>query len=66
MTQLLPGIAVTYYGEEIGMDNSYTSWEQTKDPWALSVGPERFETYARDNFRRPFPWDNSTSAGLWN
>lgn len=63
MVQLLPGVAITYYGEELGMENSYTSWEETKDPWALNVGPERFKAFSRDNLRRPFPWDNSTSAG---
>lgn len=63
MVQLLPGVAVTYYGEEIGMEDTYYTWEQSKDPQGLSQGPENYHSQSRDKVRAPFPWDNSTSAG---
>lgn len=63
MVQLLPGIAVTYYGDEIGMENTYYTWDQTIDPQGLNVGPLRYEVESRDKVRAPFQWDNSTSAG---
>lgn len=63
MTQLLPGIAVTYYGEEIGMEDSYVSWNDTVDPWGRNGGPDNYWSLTRDKVRKPFQWDNSTSAG---
>nr|CAD7451878.1 unnamed protein product [Timema tahoe] len=63
---LLPGVAVTYNGEEIGMEDTSVSWEQTKDPQALDAGPERYLQYTRDPERTPFQWDDTTSAGFSN
>nr|CAD7410531.1 unnamed protein product [Timema poppensis] len=63
---LLPGVAVTYNGEEIGMEDTYVSWEQTKDPQALDAGPERYLQYTRDPERTPFQWDDTTSSGFSN
>ena len=31
---LLPGTAITYYGEEIGMEDIWVSYEDTQDPFA--------------------------------
>ena len=39
---LLPGVAVTYNGEEIGMVNTEVSWEDTVDPAGLNCGEEHF------------------------
>nr|CAD7263069.1 unnamed protein product [Timema shepardi] len=63
---LLPGVAVTYNGEEIGMEDTPVSWEQTKDPQALDAGPERYLQYTRDPERTPFQWDDTTSSGFSN
>ena len=66
MTLLLPGVCVTYLGDEIGMKNTWVSWEDTVDPQGLNVGIKEYENYSRDPERTPFQWDNSTSAGKSN
>ena len=42
LSLLLPGVAVTYNGEEIGMVNTEVSWEDTVDPAGLSCGEEHY------------------------
>ncbi|XP_026672580.1 alpha-glucosidase-like isoform X5 [Ceratina calcarata] len=64
MTLLLPGIGVTYYGEEIGMTDAYISWEENQDPEGCLAGPEKYLSQTRDPERTPFQWDNSTAAGF--
>ncbi|KAF2362999.1 Glycosyl hydrolase family 13 catalytic domain [Trinorchestia longiramus] len=66
MTLLLPGTAVTYYGEEIGMENTFVSYEDTQDTAACIWGPERYTEFSRDPERTPMQWDNSTNAGFTN
>ena len=61
--QLLPGVSVTYNGEEIGMENTYITWEQCVDPQGIHAGPEGYLEATRDLERTPFQWDNTTSAG---
>lgn len=62
---LLPGVAVTYQGEEIGMKDGYVSWEDTKDVSACNQGnPDNYLEYSRDPARTPYHWDSSTSAGF--
>ncbi len=39
---MLPGTAVTYQGEEIGMLDAKVSFEQTVDPWGKNFGPVRY------------------------
>ncbi|XP_055375861.1 maltase 2-like isoform X2 [Condylostylus longicornis] len=61
----LPGIAVTYNGEEIGMiDYREITWEETKDPAALNTNKEVYKKYSRDPERTPFQWDDSKNAGF--
>ncbi|CAG2065508.1 unnamed protein product, partial [Timema podura] len=64
LLMVLPGVAVTYNGEEIGMEDTSISWEQTKDPNGLYVGSRRYTKFSRDPQRTPFQWDTSTSAGF--
>nr|CAD7575117.1 unnamed protein product [Timema californicum] len=64
IAQLLPGTAVTYMGEEIAMEDTFISWEQTVDPPGLNAGPERYQLFSRDPERTPYQWDNTTSAGF--
>nr|CAD7451871.1 unnamed protein product [Timema tahoe] len=63
IAQLLPGTAVTYMGEEIAMEDTFISWEQTVDPPGLNAGPQRYQLFSRDPERTPYQWDNTTSAG---
>lgn len=65
LNMLLPGVAVTYQGEEIGMRDGYVSWEDTVDVEACNRGDEdTYHLYSRDPARTPYHWDNSTSAGF--
>ena len=63
---LLPGVAVTYQGEEIGMLNTNISWENTVDPAGLNCGPDRYQEpgCSRDPERTPLQWDTTEQAGF--
>jgi alpha-glucosidase len=60
---LLPGTAITYYGEEIGMENTFISWEQTVDPAGVNAGRHKYLNRSRDPERTPFQWDDTPYAG---
>lgn len=62
--QTLPGIAVTYNGEEYGMEDVNPSWEDSVDPQACNASPETYLIYSRDPARTPFRWDSSPNAGF--
>ncbi|XP_012267100.2 maltase 2-like [Athalia rosae] len=64
LCSILPGIVVTYYGDEIGMLDGEISWEESVDPLACNSDRDHYELYTRDPARTPFQWDNSTSAGF--
>ncbi|XP_058808066.1 alpha-glucosidase-like [Phymastichus coffea] len=64
IVQLLPGVGVTYYGDEIGMEDTWLSWEETQDPQGCNAGQQSYETASRDPARTPFQWDDTTSAGF--
>ncbi|XP_055592081.1 maltase A3-like [Uranotaenia lowii] len=64
MALCLPGVSVTYQGEEIGMTDVWISWEDTKDPGACNAGPDRYTEKSRDPCRTPFQWDDSAMAGF--
>ncbi|KAF7393741.1 hypothetical protein HZH68_010560 [Vespula germanica] len=65
LPMILPGVAVTYYGEEIGMvDKNDISWEDTQDPQACNAGKDKYQSRSRDPNRTPFQWDNSKNAGF--
>ncbi|XP_018793242.1 PREDICTED: maltase 2-like isoform X2 [Bactrocera latifrons] len=60
----LPGVAVTYNGEEIGMqDYRDISWEDTVDPPARNVGREKYKEVSRDPERTPYQWNTQKNAG---
>ncbi|XP_050092930.1 maltase A3-like [Anopheles aquasalis] len=60
----LPGVAVTYNGEEIGMDDVWISYNDTVDPAACNAGPDRYQYTTRDPERTPFQWDGSKNSGF--
>jgi alpha-glucosidase len=60
---LLPGVAVTYYGEEIGMEDVKLSWQETVDPAGRNAGPERYIQHSRDPQRSPMQWSDQQNAG---
>lgn len=63
----LPGVAVTYYGEEIGMTNNMDiTWVETVDPQACNNAEEIYQSTSRDPSRTPFQWDDSVNAGFSN
>lgn len=65
MLQTLPGIAVTYQGEEMGLVNTHLTWEETVDPSACNTNdPINYEKASRDPCRTPFPWNDTKNAGF--
>lgn len=65
MLQTLPGIAVNYQGEEMGLVNTHLTWEETVDPSACNTNdPINYEASSRDPCRTPFPWDDTKNAGF--
>ncbi|XP_031638870.1 maltase 1-like [Contarinia nasturtii] len=62
LVMTLPGIACTYYGEEIGMvDNRTISYNETLDPQACNFKPNatNWMDQSRDPQRTPFQWDGT-------
>ncbi|XP_063839052.1 maltase 2-like [Ostrinia nubilalis] len=65
INMMLPGVAVTYQGEEIGMRDGYVSWEDTVDVEAINRGDnETYMLYSRDPARTPYHWNDSLNAGF--
>lgn len=64
MVQVLPGIAITYYGEELGMTDQWISWNDTVDPQACNQDPDTYDAVSRDPARTPFQWDATKNAGF--
>ncbi|XP_053697377.1 probable maltase [Sabethes cyaneus] len=62
--QTLPDIAVTYYGEEIGMLDQWISWEKSIDPAGCQSSPETYTQYSRDPVRTPMQWNSRKNAGF--
>ncbi|XP_055840744.1 maltase A3-like [Episyrphus balteatus] len=61
---ILPGVSITYMGEELGMLDGEITWEQSKDPAACNSNPQIYEKFTRDPARTPFQWDTSVAAGF--
>lgn len=52
----LPGISITYQGEEIGMTDVILSWKESVDPKACNSDPTQYHSLSRDPARTPFQW----------
>lgn len=59
----LPGIMVTYNGEELGMEDTFIRWDQTTDPGGLLMGPDHYQVGSRDPERTPMQWDTTQNSG---
>uniref|UniRef100_A0A6V7LSA0 alpha-glucosidase n=1 Tax=Bracon brevicornis TaxID=1563983 RepID=A0A6V7LSA0_9HYME len=66
LAAILPGIGVIYNGDEIGMEDTFISWEDTVDTEGCSAGPDRYLQLSRDAERTPFQWDSTKNAGFSN
>jgi len=66
LSMTLPGVAVTYNGDEIGMvDYRDITFKDTLDPQACNKGdPMDYKWSSRDPQRTPFQWDDSDYAGF--
>jgi len=65
LAMILPGVAVTYYGEEIGMvDKTDITWTDTKDPAGCNAGKDKYKSRSRDPVRTPYQWNFSKNAGI--
>jgi len=64
LSMTLPGMAVTYNGDEIGMvDDRNISFAQTQDPEACIAGKDHYTAISRDPERTPFQWSAKKNAG---
>lgn len=64
LTNMLPGVSVSYYGEEIGMTDVWISWNDTVDPSACHTNPDIYQKFSRDPERTPFQWSDAVNAGF--
>ncbi|XP_070505146.1 maltase 2-like [Chironomus tepperi] len=65
VSMTLPGVAVVYYGEEIGMkDNNDITWEETEDPQACQSNSSIYKQFTRDPVRTPMQWDDTPLGGF--
>ncbi|XP_020807980.1 LOW QUALITY PROTEIN: maltase 1 [Drosophila serrata] len=63
----LPGIAITYNGEELGMtDYRDISWSDTVDQPACDAGKDDYKWISRDPERTPMQWNDGLNAGFSN
>lgn len=63
---LMPGIMVTYNGEELAMEDTFVRWDQTVDPSGILLGKDNYLSGTRDPERTPMQWDTSENAGFTN
>ncbi|XP_068082069.1 maltase 1-like [Anabrus simplex] len=61
---LLPGTAITYAGEEIGMEDTPVTWDENLDPAGRNAGPKYYQYITRDPQRTPMQWNSEKNAGF--
>ncbi|XP_011301865.1 maltase 1-like [Fopius arisanus] len=64
LAAVLPGVGIIYNGDEIGMEDTPVTWNQTVDPAGCNAGPDKYSQYSRDPERTPYQWDDTISAGF--
>ncbi|XP_062577506.1 alpha-glucosidase-like [Saccostrea cucullata] len=60
----LPGTPTSYYGEEIGMRDTFYTYSETKDPAGLNFNETLYLEHTRDPERSPMQWNDSLNAGF--
>lgn len=63
LAAFLPGVQVTYNGEEIGQEDGDVTFQQGQDPSACKNN-ETFTEVSRDFERTPYQWDKTKNAGF--
>lgn len=61
----VPGTPTTYYGEEIGMRDTFYTYSESRDPAGLNY-KEDYLNHSQDPGRSPMQWDSSINAGFSN
>lgn len=64
LQMFLPGVSITYQGEELGMTDLDISWTDTRDPAACNSNETIYEQFTRDPARTPFQWSSDANAGF--
>ncbi|XP_030768081.1 maltase 2-like [Sitophilus oryzae] len=65
LVSILPGVQVTYNGEEIGQENGEVTCAEGYDPQAIK-NCSTFNETSRDFERTPIQWDSTVNAGFNN
>ncbi|OWF47094.1 alpha-glucosidase-like [Mizuhopecten yessoensis] len=60
----LPGTPTSYYGDEIGMQDVFYTFQETRDPAGIHFGKDGYEGRSRDPERSPMQWSGTTNAGF--
>lgn len=63
LTLLLPGTAVTFAGDELGMESPILRYEDQRDPEGYLFGKDNYLKVCRDGSRVPFQWNDQENAG---
>jgi Glycosidases len=63
LTLLLPGTAVTFAGDELGMESPILRYEDQRDPEGYIFGKDNYLKVCRDGSRVPFQWNDQENAG---
>lgn len=64
LQMILPGIAITYYGEEIGMvDKENLSCSKRKNHEERMCNVDAYNSRLYEPNRTPFQWDSTQNAG---
>ncbi|KAI5748460.1 hypothetical protein M8J77_025806 [Diaphorina citri] len=64
LTLLLPGTAVTFAGDELGMESPILRYEDQRDPEGYIFGKDNYLKVCRDGSRVPFQWNDQENAGF--
>ena len=61
---MLPGTSVTYYGEEIGMEDSCANFGEDHNQTAKKCDPSTTNKWSDIWARSPMQWDDTKNAGF--